>query len=84
MEEWAERNGCRTASERIPQTGNAGGIRYTGCREDAEVLLYWIQGQGHAWPGGPGLPLLGEAVSDLNASEVLWAFFREHPLVQGP
>jgi poly(3-hydroxybutyrate) depolymerase len=53
-------------------------------RWNIEVVLYWIEGQGHAWPGGPALPLLGEAVSDLNASEVLWAFFREHPMVQAP
>jgi len=84
LERWAARNGCRMPAEPLPPAGNAGGIRYRGCQDDADVVLYWIQGQAHAWPGGPALPLLGESVSDINASEILWAFFRDHPMRESP
>jgi len=45
---------------------------------------YAIEGRGHAWPGGPALPLLGDSVSNINASEALWEFFRQHPLNGNP
>lgn len=67
LEAWAVRNGCSLPAEPMAPSGNAGGVRYTGCRDGAEVVLYRIAGQGHAWPGGPALPFLGESVSDINS-----------------
>ncbi len=80
MENWAESNGCNPAFINIPPIGNASGVRYTECQNDAEVVLYTIEGQGHAWPGGPAMSFLGSSVSDINASETLWEFFEKHPL----
>jgi polyhydroxybutyrate depolymerase len=82
VQQWAKRNGCHMTALPLPPTTNATGIRYGGCQNDADVVLYRIEGQGHAWPGGPALPTLGDSVSDINASEVMWAFFQQHPLVQ--
>ena len=31
----------------------------------------------HAWPGGSGA--MGYAPSPVNATELIWAFFRDHP-----
>ena len=83
VQAWANRNGCTVGPVTLPPQGSATGIRYEGCREDAWVVLYWIEGQGHAWPGGPAILLLGKSVTDINASEVMWAFFRDHPLTSG-
>jgi polyhydroxybutyrate depolymerase len=80
LEDWAKRDGCNLNYVKIPSAGNVNGIRYQGCRDGADVLLYLIEGQGHAWPGGPSLPLLGDSSSEINASEALWEFFRNHPL----
>ena len=82
IQTWANRNRCRTGPVIVPSVGNARETRYEDCQDDADVVVYWIEGQGHAWPGGPTLPLLGESVADINASEVLWAFFRAHPLAE--
>jgi hypothetical protein len=60
----------------MPATGNASETRYGGCEQEAEVVYYSIVGQGHAWAGDPALPLLGDSVSDVNASVVLREFFR--------
>ena len=80
IEAWAHRNGCRVGPVIMPPVGSASQTRYEECEDEADVVLYWIEGQGHSWPGGPAIPMLGKSVTDINASEVLWAFFEDHPL----
>ena len=55
---------------------------YTGCAGDAAVVLYTIRGGGHTWPGGGPLPewFVGTTSSSIDASSLMWEFFREHPL----
>jgi len=56
---------------------------YGGCENGAEVVLYAVEGGGHTWPGGlQYLPesIIGRTSRDFNASEVIWQFFKEHPL----
>jgi polyhydroxybutyrate depolymerase len=58
---------------------------YAGCRGHAEVVWYEIKGGGHWWPPYPGpdaarvQPENGVSSQNLNASEMIWAFFRTHP-----
>ncbi len=54
---------------------------YTHCADGADVVLYTIQGGGHSWPGGGYLPecFVGRTTQSIDASSVMWAFFREHP-----
>jgi polyhydroxybutyrate depolymerase len=83
---WAEWNGCNPSPEAIAPIGNVSGIRYTGCRDDAEVVLYTIEGGGHTWPGGSPLPawLVGVTNTDVDASATMWEFYRAHPLPPAP
>ena len=56
---------------------------YGGCQDSVEVILYAIEGGGHTWPGGMQyLPewIIGKTSRDFNASEVIWQFFKEHPI----
>jgi len=56
------------------------GHRFRG-HSDTEVLLYALQGQGHAWPGGkPGIRYgnLDEPFTGLSASAIIWDFFKNH------
>ena len=76
---WAERDGCSLTPEPIPTTGDVRGIRYTGCRDNAEVVFYTIEGGGHTWPGGNPIPV-GKTSHDIDASETMWEFFKTHPL----
>ena len=80
IESWARQDGCDSQAETLPAVGNTTGIRYGGCSGGAENVLYTIDGQGHAWPGGPSSPFLGDSIADVNASELLWVFFQQHPL----
>lgn len=50
----------------------------------AEVGLWTVQGQGHAWPGGrPWSPSADRPAQDLDATGLLLAFFDRHPRRQG-
>jgi polyhydroxybutyrate depolymerase len=56
---------------------------YGGCENGAEVVLYAVEGGGHTWPGGlQYLPesIIGRTSRDFDASEVIWQFFKEHPI----
>jgi polyhydroxybutyrate depolymerase len=55
---------------------------YKGCADNAEVVLYSILGGGHTWPGGGPMPpwFVGRTTHSIDASSVMWEFFREHPL----
>ena len=80
--EWAARNGCDLTPEDLPPVGAVTAVRYGDCDDDAEVILYTVDGGGHTWPGGGALPaiLVGETNRDINASELLWQFYEAHPL----
>ena len=46
-----------------------------------EVILYVVDGGGHTWPGRPfGGGLLGRYTMNFQANDVIWEFFRRHPL----
>lgn len=80
---WAERNGCgeytdTNVTERVIH-------RVYDCPSGAEVEFYILVGGGHDWPGneatgledGPGPD---NPVMDIDASELMWAFFQDHTL----
>jgi len=79
---WARRNRC--ALNPIDSVVAADVIRraYTSCAGDAAVVLYTIRGGGHTWPGGGPLPewFVGPTSQSIDASSLMWAFFRAHPL----
>lgn len=55
--------------------------RHNGGKDGSEVCLITIEGGGHTWPGRETNPaFLGATALDLNANEVIWEFFRKHPL----
>jgi polyhydroxybutyrate depolymerase len=53
---------------------------YRGGKQGVEVVVYTVEGGGHTWPGGPQyLPafLVGKASHNLDATAVIWEFFRK-------
>jgi polyhydroxybutyrate depolymerase len=57
-------------------------LAYTSCADNADVILYTVEGGGHTWPGGKHLSesIAGRTTDDVNASRVMWDFFVQHPL----
>jgi len=61
----------------------AQGVAYGLQGQPAKVVLYTIAGHGHHWPGGKSaLPesLAGKNTAKLKATDVIWAFFKAHPI----
>ena len=82
---WAGRNRC--APEPADSVVAADVVRHSwpGCADGASVVLYTIQGGGHTWPGGGPLPewFVGPTTHSIDASRLMWLFFRQHRLVTG-
>ncbi len=81
---WAQRNRC--ASGPVESTIAADVVRaeYRDCAECADVVLHTILGGGHSWPGGKPPPQwrVGATSNSIDATRMLWDFFRDHPLPQ--
>ena len=82
---WAVHDGCtKTASNSAP-AATVALTSYAPCADGSEVQLYSIVGEGHEWPGGPGLPraitrVLGPQSTAISANSLMWSFFEAHPL----
>ena len=51
------------------------------CKDGAEVVLYVIEKGGHTWPGVDFMPaFLGVSTRNISANEVMWEFFKKHPM----
>jgi len=77
---WAERNQCNPTPVVSDLTANLRLISYEDCPSRAEVTLYTIADGGHAWPGGPSIPMLGRSSRDIDATATMGEFFLVHPL----
>jgi polyhydroxybutyrate depolymerase len=86
---WVINNNCNKTPETIllPDTSPKDGTRvyyhrYSNGENNTEVVLYEIKDGGHTWPDGyqylPKL-LIGRTCKDINANDVIWDFFKNHP-----
>jgi polyhydroxybutyrate depolymerase len=86
---WAERAGCTGEAEvrALPDAEDDGTVvtehRHRACEGGAEVTLHAIAGGGHTWPGGwqyAARAFIGPTSRDVDATRLLWAFFRDRRL----
>jgi polyhydroxybutyrate depolymerase len=80
---WAELLGCALQPKATHDQDGVQTIDYQPCKEESEVLFYTIEGMGHTWPGGNNrLPewMVGKTTNTLPATDVIWEFFRKHPI----
>lgn len=81
---WARRNRCTMDPIDATIAANITRRAFGGCAGTADVEFYTIRGGGHDWPGGGGLPawLCGPISHAIDATSVMWTFFRAHPLAR--
>ena len=81
---WARRNRCAGSPVESRVAADVTRLEYTGCADDADVVLYTIHGGGHTWPGGGPMPewFAGPTSRGVDATRQSWAFFRAHPLAR--
>lgn len=78
----ARRNGCEPKPIETVVAGDVTRSEYRNCTDNAAVELYTIHGGGHTWPSGGPLPewFVGKTSHSIDASALMWEFFRAHPL----
>jgi polyhydroxybutyrate depolymerase len=80
----ARRNQCKGDPIDTRISPSVRRLAYTNCAENADVILYTVEGGGHTWPGGRPLTewIAGRTTREISASRVMWEFFLQHP--RGP
>jgi polyhydroxybutyrate depolymerase len=89
VQKWVVQDGCTAAprTETLADTDRTDDCRverasWSSCRDRTGVTLYTLHGAGHTWPGGAQyLPArwIGKVCRDIDATDVIWEFFRRHP-----
>jgi polyhydroxybutyrate depolymerase len=84
---WAIRNGCGSKPTTRSVAKDVALVRYP-CPTDADVELYRIDRGGHTWPGSQFsksiAPFVGRTTFSIDADQLMWAFFQQHPRRSGP
>ncbi|MCX7704989.1 MAG: dienelactone hydrolase family protein [bacterium] len=85
---WIKVNGCSklVSKKKLPDINKNDGCDieetiYENPENGVEVILYRIAGGGHTWPGAVQyLPenIIGKTNRDINATYVIWEFFKRH------
>ena len=78
---WVAAN--QTDTTPVTETSASGNIikdTYARQGTSAEVIVYTVVGQGHAWPGGLA-PFAGAdpPSAEISATDAIWEFFKNHP-----
>jgi len=78
---WALRNRCASAPTESAFAPGVTRREYSGCADDATVMLYSVNA-GHQWFGGKPFPawFVGPYSDRVDATAEMWRFFRAHPL----
>jgi polyhydroxybutyrate depolymerase len=91
IEFWRRHNNCseESAETLLPDKDPGDGTlvkqtAYENCDAGSEVVLLTVIGGGHTWPGAPERRRMnkrtGRTSYDINASEVIWNFFKRQAL----
>ncbi|MBS3749247.1 MAG: poly(3-hydroxybutyrate) depolymerase [Candidatus Thermoplasmatota archaeon] len=78
---WVQQNQCNEIAQRnISKSGNIISDTYSGGKNNAEVTLVTIVNGTHSWPGGQkGWENGAEPTKEINATDMIWDFFKNHP-----
>jgi polyhydroxybutyrate depolymerase len=70
--------GCVKPSVKVTRGARPVTISSATCNDDVDIVWYRISGMGHAWPGASS-GLLRDPDGPINATNVIWDFFKAHP-----
>jgi polyhydroxybutyrate depolymerase len=78
---WVTQNQCNSFPERnISDSGNIIIDTYAGGLDSTMVRLISIVDGTHSWPGGEkGWDQGAKPTSEINATDIIWEFFKDHP-----
>ena len=86
VDAWARRDTCDPKPATVKVASDVDRIDYD-CPAGVDVQLYRVNGGGHTWPGSALLAavesIVGRTTTSISSNEVIWRFFRRHPLPAG-
>lgn len=81
---WVNQNNCTTTpvTTSLPDINTTDGCTveknvYGNGKDNSEVVFYKVTGGGHCWPSGKSNCPFGNATFDVDASQLIWAFFKK-------
>jgi polyhydroxybutyrate depolymerase len=83
--EWLQLNHIPAEPKKVEKKSHATIATYANDR-GCEVMVVSLEGMGHNWPGGTQMipeKYEGELSRDIVANDLMWDFFRRHPLTPG-
>ncbi|MFC1645757.1 hypothetical protein ACFL2Y_01085 [Candidatus Omnitrophota bacterium] len=89
IQTWISHNGCPSGPAKTKRIGKAVITHYSSGKNGSEVVLVTLEDGGHTWPGGKmtesekdylGIGT-GPINQDISAMEMMWEFFKKHPMV---
>jgi poly(3-hydroxybutyrate) depolymerase len=76
-----DRCGEKPAQDKLPSAEKGGKdtktYTYSGCQDNAQVVLYSVKNAGNTWPGGEQYTSekeVGKVSNALNANATIWSF----------
>jgi len=85
LAQWRQLDGCSLKPTTDTRADGVERVTFDDCRDGVQVKEYFIDDMGHVWPGGINrLParLVGKPSDKINATDVIWSFFKAHPKQQ--
>lgn len=77
ISDWAAHNNCSPTPTVTKVSAHVTRQNYQKCQ--ADVVFYTIEGGGHTWPGSKVSGGAGPVTTEINASNLIWTFFANHP-----
>jgi polyhydroxybutyrate depolymerase len=80
--QWRQLDGCPIQPSGDARDAGVERVSFSDCNRGVEVVEYFIDDMGHVWPGGINrmpVRLVGKPSDKLNATDVIWSFFKTHP-----
>jgi polyhydroxybutyrate depolymerase len=81
LAKWARALGCSEEPKTVRDKDGVKVVEYAAGKSGVKLTAYYIEGQGHNWPGGKDiLParFMGPSSDKVNATDLIWAFFEKH------
>jgi polyhydroxybutyrate depolymerase len=79
VQHWAQRNGCQPEPHATRPQDDLKIETWDGCDENVSVQLITRLGGDHVWPGSSIAYFRENIESNINATDAIWDFFKQHP-----
>jgi polyhydroxybutyrate depolymerase len=79
VQAWAVKDGCDPVPTDTQDTTHVV-LRSYRCPTGVAVDFYIVEGGGHAWPGSTISAMNGPSTFEINATQIIWKFFRRYHL----